>query len=855
MSINITDKVADTVEVLIENTNQAITTVNNQLDVSVLANLKTTNKDTLVNAINDLVDSKLGTDASSINNDFTVNGQLTANSIKIKTDEDGNSSVYFYNTSGDNFVKLFWNNSLQKWQLSFPDGSIVDILNTNDLNNIQDQIDDISNKINYNFNTNGKTLIMKQLSSEEIVSYVGEAGEIVINSDDWGEIRVQDGVTPGGNIISGSLVIDWQPDLKVKKGQCILYGEGLYRAKEAHTTSDTFQIDLYDILAAYKKYVESQVIREETNKITLAQSVKNKTDLDINVGGLIVQRASFDIIDPYHIRFAENLPVGAEIEITYYKASNLINSSIVKNLYVTSEENETIIPLNEEVENKLLVSEVNIENTSILSSEWDLAEGNQAIVLKNPVKQGSRIEVTFWKGVNVAQNGITFKPKIVDNTLVWENDGGLPNPDPISITTTNTKQTISGEKTFNNIKVPTKNYNDVSTSAASTEFVNNFANSNRTNCITKIPQDIKLELKDGVLTLKAGSKVYIPNGVGVFDEVVIESDISSSPTYDGTSKMLLYYRKISLGSGFVLDCASLSIIFSQSGAPNNPGNGWVWYDTTNNAIKRYNTNNSTWEILSSTLPVAEVQSTSNAITSIDQVFNGFGYIGNTVFALPGVEGLIPNGRNADGSLKNIKFTTTSVLTYTRTWDTQTKQTWFIDKDLSMFIYDYYIESTEEPSTINTIWYNPNTNITYRKGDSGNFVELPCIPLSSVDNGGKISSFSPKNVFQAVDRNDTEWASTAGKPSDRYTDIPLQASGTKYTAPASGYFFISKQGSSPNQFVYLFNTLGGVGNQSVRGEGSYAITNIPVIKGDIIQADYTADGEGGVFRFVYDEGSK
>lgn len=476
MSINITDKVADTVEILIENTNQAITTVNNQLDVSVLANLKTTNKDTLVNAINDVVDSKLSVDADSINNDFTVNGQLTANNIKIKTDENGNSSVYFYNTTGDNFVKLFWNNSLQKWQLSFPDGSIVDILNTNDLNNIQEQIDDISDKVDYNFNTNGKTLVMKQLSSNEIASYVGEAGEIVINSDDWGEIRVQDGVTPGGNIISGSLVIDWEPELKVKKGQCILYGDGLYRAKEAHTTGDNFQLDLYDVLASYKKYVENQIINELTNKITLGQSVQNKTDLDINVGGLIIQRTNFDIIDPYHIRFSENLPVGTEIEITYYKASNLINSSIVKNLYVTSEEDETIIPLNEVVENKLLVSEVNIENTSILSSEWDLAEGNQAIVLKNPIKLGSRVEVTFWKGVTVAQNGITFKPKIVDNTLIWENDGGLINPDPISITTTNTKQTISGEKTFNNIKVPTKDISDSSSAAASTEFVKNILN-------------------------------------------------------------------------------------------------------------------------------------------------------------------------------------------------------------------------------------------------------------------------------------------------------------------------------------------------------------------------------------------
>mgnify|MGYP003298927573 CR=1 FL=1 len=36
-----------------------------------------------------------------------------------------------------------------------------------------------------------------------------------------------------------------------------------------------------------------------------------------------------------------------------------------------------------------------------------------------------------------------------------------------------------------------------------------------TNCIIDIPQDIKLVLKDNTLTLKAGSKVYIPNGFEV----------------------------------------------------------------------------------------------------------------------------------------------------------------------------------------------------------------------------------------------------------------------------------------------------------------------------------------------------
>ena len=91
MSINITDKNGDTVEILIENTNQAIETVNNQLDVSVLANLKTTVKDTLVNAINELCGTKLDGNASGIPNDFKVSGLLEVDSIKIHLDDEGNS--------------------------------------------------------------------------------------------------------------------------------------------------------------------------------------------------------------------------------------------------------------------------------------------------------------------------------------------------------------------------------------------------------------------------------------------------------------------------------------------------------------------------------------------------------------------------------------------------------------------------------------------------------------------------------------------------------------------------------------------------------------------------------------------
>lgn len=59
-----------------------------------------------------------------------------------------------------------------------------------------------------------------------------------------------------------------------------------------------------------------------------------------------------------------------------------------------------------------------------------------------------------------------------------------------------------------------------------------------TNCLTEIPQDIKLELSNGTLTIKAGSKVYVPNGVGKFDVVTIQKDVGGKRTSTGQEFLL-----------------------------------------------------------------------------------------------------------------------------------------------------------------------------------------------------------------------------------------------------------------------------------------------------------------------------
>ena len=106
--------------------------------------------------------------------------------------------------------------------------------------------------------------------------------------------------------------------------------------------------------------------------------------------------------------------------------------------------------------------------------------------------------------------------------------------------------------------------------------------------------------------------------------------------------------------------------YSGSTAPTITHTYAMWYDTTSNKIKWTKDNGSTWTEGYS-LPLAiilnDTPGTQNA-SSIDQIFNGFGYIGSTVFALPGVKVQTPNGRNEDGTCKSIEYTTDRMATYT-----------------------------------------------------------------------------------------------------------------------------------------------------------------------------------------------
>ena len=347
-----------------------------------------------------------------------------------------------------------------------------------------------------------------------------------------------------------------------------------------------------------------------------------------------------------------------------------------------------------------------------------------------------------------------------------------------------------------------------------------------TNCITEIPQDIKLELNDGTLTLKAGSKLYVPNGVGVFDAVTIESDRTITRNIDGS-----YFVTANNSDGLNITAAGNV----SSGTNPTPTTYNLQYNTTDNKIRRYGS--STDSYTEDSLPVAKVTVSNSAISSIDQVFNGFGYIGSTVFALPDVKGLIPNGRNADGSLKSVEFILPSVIVSTLTGSNRTMVAISQTAGKNYFLY-------RGTNSICKYDEAKNINIDTSKNEQWNVLVVGSTT-------GDITSLEVKQPLHAVDRNDSSWIAQQAMPSDKYIDLTLGVSGAKYTAPANGWFSIACMGRQ----VRLWNSY--VGNSGGETSNDIAqMVSIPATKGQTVTLQYAScsiSSNWSYFRFVYAEG--
>lgn len=98
---------------------------------------------------------------------------------------------------------------------------------------------------------------------------------------------------------------------------------------------------------------------------------------------------------------------------------------------------------------------------------------------------------------------------------------------------------------------------------------------------------------------------------------------------------------------------------------------------------------------------------------------------------------------------------------------------------------------------------------------------------------------------------------ASMPSGTYIDLTLGASGSQYTAPANGWYYLNKLYGGNNLFTKLINiTRGYAVNNTFHSTSNFNCDLLlPIKKGDVISVDYNTPGAVQVFRFYYAVGSE
>ena len=126
--------------------------------------------------------------------------------------------------------------------------------------------------------------------------------------------------------------------------------------------------------------------------------------------------------------------------------------------------------------------------------------------------------------------------------------------------------------------------------------------------------------------------------------------------------------------------------------------------------------------------------------SINQVFNGIGYVGSTVWVDKGVKGLIPNGYNEDGTLNNIEYTTPNLIIHNHT----------VARNNGSFIIN-----TANGTGFGSGYYFDEKANSWAHIDGYYLKVLHVATMTTSGATFTISHFKPKSVFKATDYSDID----------------------------------------------------------------------------------------------------
>lgn len=174
-------------------------------------------------------------------------------------------------------------------------------------------------------------------------------------------------------------------------------------------------------------------------------------------------------------------------------------------------------------------------------------------------------------------------------------------------------------------------------------------------------RELTLTAVEPTIVLKAGSKLTWGGTEYRTTTTTLDREYSYSGPTEG--KALIFSAR---GSGTIQGPSFLPLLSSGKleDRPATATVGSVYYSTDDMKFNFYDSSGS-WIEWGVAYPLALVTVAGGKITSIDQVFNDFGFIGSTFYALPGVKGFNPNGFE-NGAYANRERTLGNVAIYTNT---------------------------------------------------------------------------------------------------------------------------------------------------------------------------------------------
>lgn len=266
----------------------------------------------------------------------------------------------------------------------------------------------------------------------------------------------------------------------------------------------------------------------------------------------------------------------------------------------------------------------------------------------------------------------------------------------------------------------------------------------RTNGITYIPQDIKFDIVNGTTpTLYAGSEVWVPYGRNAPEYSIgdsLNSGIITAISWHGSRLFYKVRYDTDLSIDITSDPASAEFVtsispthsfwwfnphYSQDTAPSNFGRYALWWDSSTNIVKITIDSGATWQNYAS-LPIGVfTMAGTGATKKVKHVFNGFGYLGCEIYALPGVKGLEANGMAEGGGFLNTERVLEIVISRRLSFNREKFYGLILSDRNTIIDGENYIVAAELPDPVpsgyvfcyrtsdNTLWWTKNINVWVR----------------------------------------------------------------------------------------------------------------------------------------------